>query len=205
MIHGTPAKLKQDGEKLNCLESNKHDFLNSIRKMTKASHYWHIYITDYENAPLQRSINWWSNGNTVYIRQKKLNIFETVFLYFSIRCNWKGLFDLYRCVHFQSCMLMCGHQRAFFASYHSEGWESTKAFAKDYGRYSNIWVNFHNHDPSHKIFPNSLSIELINSDLSSQNKSLRNSWAEQWSLKQPRKGYFVMRAFKTKGFLLAAL
>lgn len=205
MIHGTPAKLKQDGEKLNCLESNKHDFLNSIRKMTKASHYWHIYITDYENAPLQRSINWWSNGNTVYIRQKKINIFETVFLYFSIRCNWKGLFDLYRCVHFQSCMLMCGHQRAFFASYHLEGWESTKAFAKDYGRYSNIWVNFHNYDPSHKIFPNSLSIELINSDLSSQNKSLRNSWAEQWSLKQPRKGYFVMRAFKTKGFLLAAL
>lgn len=58
-------------EKLNCLESNKHDFLNSIRKMTKASHYWHICITDYENAPLQRSINWWSNGNTVYIRQKK--------------------------------------------------------------------------------------------------------------------------------------
>lgn len=137
--------------------------------------------------------------------KKKFNIFETVFLYFLIRCNWKGLFDLYRCVHFQSCMLMCGHQRAFFASYHSEGWESTKAFAKDYGRYSNIWVNFHNHDPSHKIFPNSLSIELINSDLSSQNKSLRNSWAEQWSLKQPRKGYFVMRAFKTKGFLLAAL
>lgn len=45
--------------------------------------------------------------------KKKFNIFETVFLYFSIRCNWKGLFDLYRCVHFQSCMLMCGHQRAF--------------------------------------------------------------------------------------------
>lgn len=80
-----------------------------------------------------------------------------------------------------------------------------KSFAQDYGRYSNIGVNSHNHDPSHKIFPNSLSIELINSDLSSQNKSLRNSWAEQWSFMQPRKGYFVMRAFKTKGFLLAAL
>ena len=174
--------------------------------MTKASHYWHIYITDYENAPLQRSINWWSNGNTVYIRQKKKLTSLKQFSYTVqsdvierdyLICIAVSIFSLV-C----SCVGIKGH---FCLLYHSEGWESTKAFAQDYGRYSNIWVNFHNHDPSHKIFPNSLSIELINSDLSSQNKSLRNSWAEQWSLRQPRKGYLVMRAFKTKGFLLAAL